>query len=804
MLYYFKFYRFYPLEEDMKQAQWIAPAGSPQMVPCHFLAWHTFTCAEIPESVLLKICAETTYILKLNGFLLGRGPAREANQAVFIDSYDATQYLHKGQNTVTVLVSCMNSDTASCADKKPSLWLELGDFTVTDESWTTALCQDEWPVTAPIFTPQLGFSEFRNLKYDSDLRLPPADRTVIIDRSDKKRLPRDIPRPTVTTYFPSELVTAAYVPPCDPEDKMYARLSSLETHTPCPADIVKSLQPLTHASETGITLQPPPANQGLALVFDFRHEITGRIEIELTASEGTIADFAYEDGLWENERVRSYHPKTNPLYQFSDRNVLRHGRQTAGNYAVDRGFRFVQITLRNFTGPLVIHSVRAIDSRYPFQHNASFICGDHRLNRIWDMARETISACTLDIFTDCPWRERLFYLNDLLVENKMALKLFCDPQIHRHAFELIFNSRRQDGLFSCIAPSVPQWLSHYNIPDFIDVILSANLTLVMEIYDYYMHTGDLELVRKHFATLQEILDIFRSWRDEQGIITPPPTYWNFFDWSYETNGTTFTGSPSALLNYLFIIARQQLHELAEVLGTADEGAEAEIDLMLKQTFQAFWDPEQNLLLDTTGECAAPESVMKALGCQLVDKPAPRVSRLTQAMAILAGAGTGPHDAILKAMMNENLLSPDLYYFYFIITAARKMGLQTNVLEYIRHFWGPIADTDSPTLWESAIGKKAWDGSCSLCHGFSSSPVDFLQGDVLGIQPLKPGFEEFSFAPKCPQLDFAHGTVPTPFGTIHASWTFQDGNFQADLKVPAGCTALTPAGNFGEGFHSFRF
>jgi hypothetical protein len=54
---------------------------------------------------------------------------------------------------------------------------------------------------------------------------------------------------------------------------------------------------------------------------------------------------------------------------------------------------------------------------------------------------------------------------------------------------------------------------------------------------------------------------------------------------------------------------------------------------------------------------------------------------------------------------------------------------------------------------------------SLCHAWSAFPtIEFLRG-VLGIKPGKPGFEEILIQPPPLNLQFAEGSVPTPFGKI---------------------------------------
>ena len=117
---------------------------------------------------------------------------------------------------------------------------------------------------------------------------------------------------------------------------------------------------------------------------------------------------------------------------------------------------------------------------------------------------------------------------------------------------------------------------------------------------------------------------------------------------------------------------------------------------------------------------------------------------------------------------------------------KKAGLYQDTLDYIYKYWTQVADSGSPTLWENGVysaGKEGFGGSASLCHGFSTSPADFMQTAILGITPTGGGFKEFSFKPVHCNLSFAHGAVPTPYGTIRVSWKRSGSRMTAELFVP---------------------
>jgi len=784
----------------IKQARWIAPAGVEDMKPCHFLAIKEFDINEVPEELLLQLTCDGNYLLEVNRQTVGRGPARGTRSVAFYDEYDISGFLHRGRNQVAILVNCMNINAQATWPITPALRAAIGSTYLSDESWATYVCDHEFPVGGPMYTGQSGFAQYRDMNFDFHLALPERAVTIAIAETSplvaKELRKRDIPMPLETTVLPADIAAAAEVPPCDLNCMEFARINTSEAHLPLPENSESILSRLTLPGREAITL---PDVKNIALVIDFAKEVSGRVEIVIDAPAGSVADIVYEEELYQGDRLRADHTHTNPTYQFCDRCILREGRQTIGNLIMERGFRMVQLTLRNLSRPAKIYSIRAVDVRYPFAPRAQFFSSDYQLNRLWECAIETISACTTDIFTDCPWRERLFYCNDMVIENRVALKLFGDPAIHKRALRMVFSQKRKDGLFTSTSPSmideIPEGKTNFH------VILSGNLTLAISVLDYYLHTGDKEMVRECFGQLKKMLDTFKSWKDERGIITPPVKYWNFVDWSFELNGMELNGKPTSLLNFLYIIAAGAFNRLAGAIGEEVLESNDELERICRNSVETFYSEKDGFFLNSTADITAPDAYLSALGVPpekgfVID----RSSRLAHALALLAGADP----ALCGRFADESLLTPELYYGIFLLVGYEKAQEPLAALRYIRTHWGKMLDSGTPTLWENGvhkIGKAGFGGSASLCHGFSSSPAAFLQTVILGVAPLAPGFTRFKFAPQCADLSFAKGVIPTPAGSIRVQWEKKDGLLLASIHVPSGCTAETEQGILTAGEHT---
>lgn len=793
-------------------SRWIAPEGAADRKNCHFFAQKSFPVGELPASLELKIACESYYILQINGFTIGRGPARGSSHIYFYDVYEIAGYLHKGVNVLKAEVLCMNIPTGRNVPPQAALRVECGDRFGSDTDWEMALQDREWPDDPPFYNMQQGFCEWRDLRELENFHIVRVE--VVPENSPvcrRELLPSGIPHPVEYEYLPGECLFPAWVPAADLSNKRIATLADAEPHSPVPEGVATALYDLTLGGPHEAVLPVPPDHGGLTVIFNFNRLISGRLEVELDAPEGAVLDIAHEEELFQKERLRSDHSATNPSYNFSDRYILKAGRQSVGNHMVERGFRLVRLTFRNYEQPIVLRSLRGIDRRYPFSLRSRFFCSDYRLNRLWETAHETISACTTDIFTDCPWRERLFFINDFVVENRTALQLSGDTRLLRHAYRMIFSEADENGIIPCVIPNTTSMLVSHGFPKDTTwgYILSANLTLPLSLCEYYLYTGDAGLVRDGYALLLKMMRTFRQWKNARGILELPGRYCginNFFDWSFELNGCQIPSSGSSLMNYLYIIALKAMAILKIPAGDNRSDFAEEISAMQTATWREFYDEENEFLRDCR-EYVVNQQDLDLCGVPNLGRAEIRSSRIAHALALLADEEREQSD--LK-ILEENLLSernftPELFYGSFILLAMKKHGLYREALDYIRRFWGPMLDSGTSTLWENGVyssGKAGFGGSASLCHGFSTSPVDFLQTVLLGVFPVRPGFAEFQFDPVPCGLSFAHGMVPTPHGTIRVSWKLQEDSIQAELLVPECTLAHTPAGDFGPGNHSF--
>jgi alpha-L-rhamnosidase len=100
---------------------------------------------------------------------------------------------------------------------------------------------------------------------------------------------------------------------------------------------------------------------------------------------------------------------------------------------------------------------------------------------------------------------------------------------------------------------------------------------------------------------------------------------------------------------------------------------------------------------------------------------------------------------------------------------------------MRREWEKMADMGFRTCPETF----GWPRSAA--HAWGAAPAVYLPTRVLGIRPLEAGFRTFCVDPCAGDLEWARGSVATPYGPIHASWKRNaKGELEITCHAPPEC------------------
>lgn len=774
------------LENIRWSALWISPAGekSPNY---YFLARKEFKVAAPPASAILRIAADARYAFYINGVFAGNGPARGTSQRYFADSYDVASLLRPGPNWIAVEAHCCLMPTYTMLPFQPALLAELDGLAATNAAWQVRV-DPSHRADALVYTGQIGFSEWKETaaecpgwmtgRDDPKAWQTPLEMGTADTFGGRRTVPRPIASLSNAPLHPARVVETGYVPssPGAAGNPDYAALIATEPHTARPVPPVEIIS--AGGFKAPLTLEPGPEREGSYIILDFGGEVFGNLSIDIEAPANTIIDVAHTDGIFGG-RLHTLLGR----YRFADRFVLRAGRQTVNQRLHTRGFRFLQLTLRDFASPARLHGVTLISRSYFQQAAAAFSCPDQFMSRLWTMCVNTVRACSADTFMDCPWREQTLWTNDQAVTSLYYLAMTGDPVFAAHNLRMGADGAFPNGLIPPVAPS-QVWRPFPVLPALWTFTLS----------DYYQYTGDRETLARLLPVMERALGVYETWREADGLIADQEGMWNFVDWGYRGGQPhPAPGGKTAVLNMLIAAACKRAAALEQVFGNSDRAAEyvTRSRRTVAAVNAALWDQSRGRFRDCTAyaEGFAPGSSQHPLAIglyhDLFDEP--------------------QREAALASLTAPDLIQAEFYFQHYVLQALARHGRVMEALAAIRTMWRDNVLEDCDTVWEMHTGHKAVPEampSHSRCHGFSCAPLYFLQSVILGVRPVKPGFSEFMLAPQAGDLAEARGAVPTPRGLIQVAWRrTAPGSLHIAVDIPPGTRAVTPSGSeYGPGHH----
>ena len=284
---------------------------------------------------------------------------------------------------------------------------------------------------------------------------------------------------------------------------------------------------------------------GDALVFDFGQNFSGWCQLRAEGPAGheiavKHAEILYPDGTINMENLRSA--------QATDRFTLKgKGKELYEPRFTYHGFRYVQV--ENYPGrpeSKDVLSGRVVHTDFP-QHG-TFECSNELINQIQRNCIWGFKTNFHSIPTDCPQRdERQGWMGDAGMTSDMGFYNFDMAAAYTKFLQDIQDAQGEDGRIPDTVPHIwgsnpgdPMWAGAYH---FI-------------VRDMYRHTGDRQLLVKHYDGLKRYVDMVR--REAPEFIHGRN---NYGDW------VGVVETPRDLISTgAFYLAADIVAEIAEVLG----------------------------------------------------------------------------------------------------------------------------------------------------------------------------------------------------------------------------------------------
>lgn len=512
--------------------------------------------------------------------------------------------------------------------------------------------------------------------------------------------------------------------------------------------VTRDSEHLLHGYGIPSIVPTPVASGDMEYTIDLGAMTIGDVEFEVDVPKGTIIDvYGFEN---RHEGTNQYTSGCNNAYRY----IAREGRQTFRS-STRMGFRYLIITIRGLSQEARFYSIRLHQSHYPAAGHGGFRCSDPLLNEIWDISHRTMKLCMEDTFVDCPTYEQVFWVGDCRVSALVDYRMFGSYELVRHCLTLVPRTRRLSNLIPALLPTdwqaaIPMW----------------TFSWIAAIAEYTAESGDLVVLQDLFPEVTETLATYRSFLNEEGLLDM--SAWHLLDWApIDLPSIGVSTAENALLAYCHELAAN----MAETLGQEKTCKEMRVFAAeLQRTLQT------KLFDETAGEFID--------GIHRTGKKSSTCSIQTHVLLFLTKAISEKQRPIIE----EKLANPPEhwvktgtpFFAFYLYDAWRQLGLTDRIMDGIRREWGRMIDFGATTTWETFATFPR-----SHAHAWSAAPGYFLSELLLGIERKADGWKRILVKPPECELQWAEGSIPTPFGRITTSWSKRDGQSVMRVQAPKG-------------------
>jgi alpha-L-rhamnosidase len=746
-----------------------------------FVGFRAVIDASSSGDAVLRITASSLYRVHLDGRFVGHGPARGPHGHFRVDEWRLAGGLKPGPRVVAVEVAANNIDSYYIPNNPPFLQAEiLMGGQVLAATGDAKRGFEAFPLEERVrkvqrYSKQRTFSEAYRLKPGFDgWRIDPSVRPPAVEcevLAPVPLLPRRIPPSDFAVRQPAWTVSwgkmKTDVPP--PDDKTirdFLAMGLLRGGFPVEQLEAKPVLDLARAA-TGESMPiglPYSCDTPLSLdtaanafaLLDLGTNLTGFIGAHVVCKKPARLYLTFDEILTNGDV---------DFRRLYCANVVYYELQP-GWYRIES---FEPYTLRYLKlivleGQCEISEVHLREYANPDVWQASFAASDDRLNRLFAAGRETFRQNAVDIFVDCPSRERAGWLCDSFFTSRVAIDLSGRPTVERNFLENYLIPERfkdqPEGMLAMCYPAdhrpnsfIPNWA----------------LWLVVELDEYLKRSGDRETVDAFRPKVLKLFDYFKRFRNESGLLENLES-WVFIEWSAANQFVQNVSYPSNMLYAGALEAAGRMYGMPELLAEAGRIRAT----IMEQSFD--------------GQFFVDNAVRKDGKLQVTHNHTETCQYYAFYFGIASPQTHGPLWKLLSEQFGpkrkETKAFPDVPVSNAFIGNVLRLELLSRygqcrqLLDESIDYHLYMADRTG-TLWENVHP----GASCN--HGFASHLVHLLYRDVLGLFQVDPPNKAVHVRLYDQPLQWCEGRIPLPDGGVSLRWWREGDRLAYHISMPAG-------------------
>ena len=675
------------------------------------------------EETKLFLAASSIYRLWVNGEFICAGPARAAHGLYRVDEICLSPFLTEDRNYVVTEVLGYNVNSYDTLDQPSFLTEEIwqgnevisytGGESITIHDFKNRVQKVQRYSFQRAFIDAYQYEDENKYMYHMNESAQSLCKIEI--QTDKRYIYRDVEMPGFETLEPvsvikkgtayyekekTEIIPEEYFFKIKQDLKGYAR-EKTEIHVSEEAQKIQLQE--TECSVNAIAIRQLPLSDEYA-IYELPYNATGFFDIRLEVREKSRT-FVMFDEILSNGSVDFLRMNSCNCFVY---------RMNAGKY---RLMNFAPYTMKYLQivvlGECIVEQVQFKEYKNSSVLKRIHLPQDTELALIYDAALESFRANALDLFMDCPSRERGGWLCDSYFTSSVEYVLTGKNVIEKAFLEnFILNKEFRhipEGMIPMCYPAdhnngnfIPQWAMWY----------------VLEIEKYVYGNQDFELAERSKNLIYSLLKYFESFENENGMLENLQG-WNFIEWS-RANDPDLVNGVNFPTNMLYMRMLKCVSALYK-----DLILERKADRLRKNIRKRSF----NGMFYTDNEHRDKNQLVNPGIC----------TEVCQYYAFFTGVATVKEDSELwKIMKNKfgpirstindypEIAGTNVFIGkYLRIELLYRQGLFEEVIKEIKEvFLGMAKETG--TLWEHTLPTA----SCN--HGFASYVLYWLAG-IFGIE-----------------------------------------------------------------------
>lgn len=436
---------------------------------------------------------------------------------------------------------------------------------------------------------------------------------------------------------------------------------------------------------------------------DFGEEITGTLAFTVRGTAGeTVRVLIGEETEDTDTRVR-FDMRCTCLCD--DAVILDEGTQEYRQFDY-RGFRYAAVIPEQGAK---LTDLKAIVRHYPFDDDfCTLETEDPILREVFRICKNGVKYGAQEVYVDCPTREKGQYSGDMTITSGSHIVLTGDTSLLKKAMDdLIHSEFICPGLMAVIPSGLNQEIADYSL-QFPIVALR-----------YYRYTGNRAYLTECLRVAEQIIEYFRQFAREDGLLESAYDKWNLVDWprnlrdDYDFDTESHVPGVHNVLNAFYIGCVMQTEEIRAILGVKKE---KESPALIRAFERAFYNSGTKLYTDSEhGTHSALHSNILPLFYGFAKK--------------------NEEDHLLRFIREKGTIC-GVYMAWFQLKALCRYGRYEDAYALITdtgiHSWYNMVREGATTCFEAWGADQKWN--TSLCHPWASGPISVLCEDILPNRP----------------------------------------------------------------------